>query len=146
MKEVKLVSLRFEISEAEFGDREMTLGYLPDLIHLLQNIFTKAEPEEVCSFSVKVVDQIRPTKEVYSDLYEAAIVAVQDDPHFEDYFLGCEGCKETFEQLELIIKENSDNSKLFWYAMKLLSFLEEIEKHFDPFDYDFEQHCFKNTV
>ena len=146
MKETKLVLLNFDISEKEFGDREMTLGYLPDLIHILQNIFTKAEPKEVGSFTVRVVDQTRPTKEVYSDIYEAAIIAVQDDPHFEGYFLGCEGCGETFNQLELIIKENPDKPELFGYAMKLWTFLKDIERNFDPFEYDFDKHCFKNAV
>jgi hypothetical protein len=142
MKKSKLVTLSYEISENEFGDREMTFGYLPDLINLLKNIFTKAEPKEVCSFSVKVGDQTRPTKDVYSDLYEAAIVAVQDDQHFSEYFLGCEGCEETFNRLEEIMKIEP---KLFDYAMKLFSFLKEIEQHFDPFEYDFDHHCFKQS-
>jgi hypothetical protein len=142
MKESKLVTLSYEISEKEFGNKEMTFGYLPDLIKLLKTIFAKAEPKEVYSFSVKVVGQTRPTKEVYSDLYEAAIVAVQDDQHFSDYFLGCEGCEETFNKLEEIMRTEPD---LFDYAMKLFSFLKEIEQYFDPFEYDFDHHCFKQS-
>ena len=142
MKETKLVTLSYEISEKEFGDREMTFGYFPDLINLLKNIFTKAELKEVYSFSVKVIDQTRPTKEVYSDLFEATIIAIQDDQHFVDYFLGCEGCEETFDKLEEIMRTEPE---LFDYTMKLYSFLKEIEQHFDPFEYNFEHHYFKQS-
>lgn len=141
MRETKYTSYNIVITDEDFTKRVKSYGFSETVAKICEKgLKLMKDPRVDVHFTCET--STRKLSEAYEDLSESLLWALPEIPELQ--LGGWEDSTEIWERLEEVKALPNIDVDTYIYIVRVQCLIESIEKHFDAYDYDFENHRFKN--